>query len=133
MSEYTFVDYGSSYPEITTYHYGYLIPVNIQEEQRDNYTSYKAYQVYSLNLSTHELDKGFGELKELYFQDYKNAAFYEVRKKRNKLLQESDWMIAKAVEKEEEITEELKNYRQTLRDIPEIYDNPDDVVWPLLP
>ena len=133
MSEYIFVDYGSQYPEIMTYHYGYLIPVNIQEEQKDNYISYKAYQIYSLNLSTYELDKAFGELKELYNTDYKNAAFYDVRKKRNELLNQTDWMIARAVEKSEEIPETLKIYRQTLRDLPDLYDNPDDIVWPKLP
>ena len=129
MSDYTFADYGSNYPEIVTHHYGYLIPINIQKQ--DN--SYKAYQIYSLSLTTHELDKAFGELKEQFPSDYKNAAFYLIRKKRDQLLSECDWVVAKYTEKNQEIPTEWKVYRRTLRDLPDLYENPDDVVFPEKP
>lgn len=56
-----------------------------------------------------------------------------IRDERNKKLTETDWKIIKLLEQGTEIPESLKTYRQTLRDIPNTYTNPDDVVWPEMP
>ena len=56
-----------------------------------------------------------------------------IRKYRDSLILETDFtQIADSpltVEKKAEFTA----YRQALRDIPQTYDNPDDIVWPTKP
>ena len=56
----------------------------------------------------------------------------EIRSIRNELLRETDiYMLVDWYEKlTDEQKEELKDYRQKLRDIPQNFDNPDDVVFP---
>ena len=54
-----------------------------------------------------------------------------VRQKRNALLQSSDWVgLTDAVVKNKEA---WLNYRQTLRDLPQNFSSPEDVVWPQKP
>ena len=130
MSEYTFADYGSNYPEIQIHHYGYLIPVNIQQNSEGRYS---AFQIYSVSLSDYELTEAFGELKEQFPIDFKNAAFYQIRKKRDELLSECDWVIHRSLERNEEIPQQWIDYRQALRDLPNTYESVDDVVFPLKP
>lgn len=57
----------------------------------------------------------------------------KIRATRASLLQQSDWtQVADAP-----LTTEMKamwsNYRQSLRDLPEVYSDPNDVVWPVKP
>lgn len=58
-----------------------------------------------------------------------------VRTKRNNLLKESDMDVVS--DKWEQMSLELKTnistYRQTLRDLPQNFSNPDDIVWPNKP
>lgn len=56
-----------------------------------------------------------------------------IRQKRNKLLLESDWVVAKAYEFETEVPQEWKEYRQALRDIPSQEGFPFVVIFPQLP
>lgn len=56
-----------------------------------------------------------------------------VRRKRNKILSQSDWtQLADAP-----LTQEQKNawvaYRQALRDVPLSFSTPEEVVWPAIP
>jgi hypothetical protein len=64
-----------------------------------------------------------------------DVKWYSVRFKRNNLLKESD--IEVMVDKWEEMDIETKslwiNYRKQLRDIPQLFSNPDDVVFPEKP
>jgi hypothetical protein len=64
-----------------------------------------------------------------------DVKWYSVRFKRNNLLKESD--IEVMVDKWEEMDIESKslwiNYRKQLRDIPQLFSNPDDVVFPEKP
>ncbi|MDR0595828.1 MAG: phage tail assembly chaperone [Puniceicoccales bacterium] len=53
----------------------------------------------------------------------------EVRKKRNNLLQQSDWAVMRALETETDYTA-LHEYRQQLRDLPEQEGFPSNVIWP---
>lgn len=134
MSDHTLVNYGGDYPEIQKYRDGWSIPVNITETTLEDGTIvYDAYQVFSPVLTKHELEKAFGDLKDLYPEDFKNAEFYHIRQKRDQLIAETDWLITKSKENDEEISIELKNYRQALRDLPQTYENADDVVWPVKP
>ncbi len=60
-------------------------------------------------------------------------AWDNLRLKRDMLISATDWTqmpdAPLSVEKKAEFTA----YRQTLRDIPQTYDNPDDVIWPAKP
>lgn len=53
----------------------------------------------------------------------------DIRQTRNRLLAETDWW---AVSDRTMSTEE-KQYRQTLRDLPSVFNNPDDVIFPEKP
>jgi hypothetical protein len=56
----------------------------------------------------------------------------EIREQRNKRLQETDWInmadVKKVVNKNDWV-----NYRQQLRDLPQTYTEPENVVWPEKP
>ena len=53
----------------------------------------------------------------------------ELRNERTKLLIETDWMALSDVP----LSDEWKDYRQALRDIPSNYTSLDNVVWPTKP
>ena len=57
----------------------------------------------------------------------------EVRQGRDKLITETDWTQTLDCPLSDEKKAEFLAYRQTLRDIPQTYSNPDDVVWPSKP
>lgn len=56
-----------------------------------------------------------------------------VRAIRDANLKATDWIVLKYQEIGESIPQNVAEYRQALRDIPNVYDNPDDVVWPTKP
>lgn len=64
-----------------------------------------------------------------------NEIWYSVRLQRDRLLSESDTYVlpdrwaAMTPEKQQEWT----TYRQALRDLPQTYSDPNDVVWPTKP
>ena len=58
-----------------------------------------------------------------------NCKIANVRKRRNKIIAESDWMGNSDVT----MSSEWKVYRQALRDITESYKSIYDVVWPTKP
>lgn len=68
--------------------------------------------------------------------EIENAAMWSrIRKHRDLKLKETDvWML---IDNWEKYTDEQKNksreYRQALRDIPQTYSNPNDVIWPTYP
>jgi hypothetical protein len=55
----------------------------------------------------------------------------EIRDQRNQLLQDSDIFVLKSYENNVPLSEELKTYRQALRDIT-VQESPWDIVWPKL-
>ena len=57
----------------------------------------------------------------------------DLRRSRNKLLAETDWVITMHKEKGTNIPAAWKTYRQALRDITDTYTSLDDVVWPEKP
>ena len=56
----------------------------------------------------------------------------EMRKRRDDLLKESDWVVVKAFETNTTIPAEWATYRQALRDIPQQPDFPTNINWPEL-
>ena len=58
--------------------------------------------------------------------------FSEVRKAREPLMKEADDLINMALDLGTDATA-FRQYRQALRDIPQTYSNPEDVVWPQKP
>jgi len=53
-----------------------------------------------------------------------------IRTKRNQLLGESDYIMFPDITITAEKKEEWTTYRQSLRDIPQTFSNPDDVTYP---
>lgn len=77
-----------------------------------------------------------GEIKEgeKPSTDLKTRKFLvaqEIRAKRARLLQESDWIVTKSVESGVPVPVEWRLYRQALRDIPS--QDPELVLWPEKP
>jgi hypothetical protein len=56
-----------------------------------------------------------------------------IRKERNKLLKDSDYIMVSDAPVDETQKQEWTTYRQALRDIPQDYDSPDEVVYPTKP
>ena len=59
-----------------------------------------------------------------------------LRTKRNRLLQESDWEITSELEKGNAISSDMKKYRQDLRDLPAAKDTVakcENATWPTKP
>lgn len=64
-------------------------------------------------------------------QEKPNRMWAEIRKNRNRLLQESDWTQMADIPLK--TREKYANYRTALRDIPQNFSNPEDVKFPDLP
>ena len=65
-----------------------------------------------------------------------DRALADLRAKRNRLLQESDWEILSVLEKGTAISTDWKNYRQALRDLPDGKDTVakcENATWPTKP
>jgi hypothetical protein len=60
------------------------------------------------------------------------AQWNQIRNQRNQKIQETDWEMVKALEKNDDATD-LKTYRQSLRDIPQTQTNPFSITWPEKP
>ena len=55
-----------------------------------------------------------------------------VRLRRDRMLNDSDWVVTKATETGVTVSSAWKTYRQKLRDVPSQSD-PDDITWPTKP
>jgi len=53
-----------------------------------------------------------------------------IRSNRNALLAQTDWTQLPDVQLSPELVQEMKIYRQKLRDLTKDYENPDDVIFP---
>ena len=63
-------------------------------------------------------------------------ALADLRDKRNRLLQASDWEIMQELEKGNAISDDMKTYRQALRDLPagkDTVDKCNNATWPTKP
>ncbi len=57
----------------------------------------------------------------------------EIRQRRDELLCDTDWTQLSDCQLSEEEKEQYRIYRQALRDLPQQYENPNEVVWPEMP
>jgi hypothetical protein len=57
----------------------------------------------------------------------------DARLRRNAMLAETDWIIIRAIETGEGVAEDVKTYRQQLRDIPQQSGFPSNIQWPEQP
>jgi len=71
-----------------------------------------------LNIDSNELDRI--ELKN----------WESIREERDSLLEESDIYVIKELENDNVVSNNLKNYRENLRNIPQTYSTTTDVEWP---
>ena len=59
----------------------------------------------------------------------RNNSWHQIRVKRDELLAETDWWAVS----DRVMSDEKTAYREALRDLPQTYASPDDVVWPTKP
>ncbi len=71
----------------------------------------------------------------LIFKDglHPECKWNEIRSCRDKLVAETDYTQVSDSPLSSEKKAEFTAYRQALRDIPQTYDHPDDIVWPTKP
>lgn len=55
-----------------------------------------------------------------------------IKRVRDELLTQSDWYITFATEKKTAVPQNVIDYRQALRDIPQNYNTPEEVIFPKL-
>lgn len=107
------------------YQTGMTIPTpntEITEIQRDDIVEYPG--IFIINTTTHDV-----EVRTLT-NDEKWAL---IRLARNRLLEESDWMVLPDIPISTALRDDIIDYRQALRDLPESVVDPDEVVAPTLP
>ena len=62
-----------------------------------------------------------------------NSKWLDSRRIRDSFMAVTDWTQMPDAPLTPEKKAEFTAYRQALRDIPQTYDNPDDIVWPTKP
>jgi len=65
-----------------------------------------------------------------WLENKTNEAWRKIRKQRNQLLKDSDYIMFPDITITAEKKQEWTTYRQSLRDIPQTFSNPDDVTYP---
>ncbi len=95
-------------------------------------------RIYGLNLEALDdngqpIYKFFGITEEQASQLRNDMKWSEIRKERDALIAETDWTQTGDTPISTEKKAEFAAYRQLLRDIPQTYSNPDDVIWPEKP
>ncbi|WP_102507984.1 phage tail assembly chaperone [Vibrio kanaloae] len=63
---------------------------------------------------------------------FKEAQMLEIRQIRDRLLGDADVLVNTSLDNGIDSTP-FRQYRKALRDIPQTYSNPEDVVWPQKP
>ncbi|MDE9381754.1 phage tail assembly chaperone [Vibrio alginolyticus] len=63
---------------------------------------------------------------------FQDAQMMEVKQVRTRLMVEADHLVNTALDNGVDETP-FRQYRQALRDIPQTFSNPEDVVWPQKP
>lgn len=108
---------------------------NIEESQNEENNTIYNYDMYDMELTYREgLEEKIESNYELWLEEAKkiayNEAAIEVRRKRDKLLSDTDWTQISDVDLSEEEKEKYRIYRQALRDIPQQQGFPYNVDFP---
>lgn len=113
--------------------YGWL-PLVVENENKSVFVS--SSYVIEENLVREVIvtrDKTQEEIEEEAVRELE-MGWNQVRSQRDEMLQQSDLLVL--IDKWETLSEERKNeiriYRQALRDIPQTFETPESVVWPNL-
>lgn len=113
--------------------YGWL-PLVVENENKSVFVS--SSYVIEENLVREVIvtrDKTQEEIEEEAVRELE-IGWNQVRSQRDEMLQQSDLLVL--IDKWETLSEERKNeiriYRQALRDIPQTFETPESVVWPEL-
>ncbi|HGZ7337189.1 tail fiber assembly protein [Vibrio parahaemolyticus] len=94
--------------------------------------SFKCNNIQYVNIPVEQLDNF--ELTDLEKNSIiKEAEWRDTKKERDALLFQCDWTQMPDAQLDEAKKIEFLTYRQDLRDIPQTYSNPGDVVWPIKP
>lgn len=56
-----------------------------------------------------------------------------IRIERDRLLKETDWVVLRNLETNEQIPQSWLDYRQQLRDLPQTFDSIENINWPIKP
>lgn len=115
---------------------GKLFPIFPVEVTKTQDPPKELEQYYSFEISTPRFNS-FTQKCEVsvafYFDENKLKREWDlVREKRNKLLQESDWHLS-SMSVPQPIKRRIDAYKEVLRDIPQIYEYPHQVVFPDIP
>ena len=72
--------------------------------------------------------------EKLFYETYKNLVLDDVRKERDILLDRTDkYIVADYPHPTEEAKQAWLDYRQALRDLPSVTEDPANPVWPVPP
>ena len=120
-------------PESILKTYGWL-PLTVENENRPVFVS-SSYIIEEDGVREVIItrDKTVEEIEEEAAKELE-MQWHQVRSQRDEMLKQSDLLVL--IDKWETLTEErkeeIRNYRQALRDIPQGFEHPEDVVWPNL-
>ena len=82
---------------------------------------------------TEEEEKKWDDAAAAWDAGANDRAMAALRKERDRLLDETDWVITMHKELETNIPSAWKDYRKALRDLPANTADPTDVTWPTKP
>lgn len=102
-------------------------------DERTQYTSYDQEPTYVNELGAWVVKCNVIEKDQATIDAYDAYISNMAKIKRDKLLNESDWITIKAVERGEAVPNDWKTYRQELRDITAQTGFPHNIVWPIQP
>ncbi len=105
-----------------------------QRQGVEQQTDGKWYTKYVLGPIFVDTEEATASEQEAEYKARKDAEQAQnVRNNRDKLLQDTDWVVIRALELNKLIPEKYFQYRQELRDIPEQTGFPWAIEWPVLP
>lgn len=104
-------------------------PIVSMNEEGEVTTELQNHETQYFELSASELAEKEAE-EALFQQSLQEQALEELRRVRNQKLTQTDWTQMPDTNLSEVEREAWAAYRQNLRDIPSLYTNLGDVVWP---
>ena len=104
-------------------------PIISMNEEGTVTTEYQNNQTQYVDLNTSEQLARENE-EAAFLQISQEQALEELRYIRNQKLAQTDWTQMSDINLSEAVRQAWASYRQELRDIPSLYSNLEDVVWP---